>query len=241
MPRVLDTIDYMKTHSELPVGLTDMQSVLATCALLCGHTRLFTWMYDAPEHVHRLFDLVTQALIDWIKVQKQHLGEPLNTVYGQLLCLPEGCGVVLAEDDAVSLSPRLYHEFCLPSNSRIFSELGGGMLHFCGNATHQIENYAQINGLRGLHILPLGNLDILAKIQAALGDRMFLAAGEFMPFDPEGYYRDLLSRLNPRGLILIPYVVETLCLDNGGYVAAHNDLLTSAARIYRAIEDFYRC
>jgi hypothetical protein len=72
-----------------------------------------------------------------------------------------------------------------------------------------------------------------------LQGRMFLAAAEFMPFDPESYYRQLLSRLDPQGLMLIPYVVETLALDNGGYVAARNDLLESAGRIQRAIAQVY--
>jgi uroporphyrinogen-III decarboxylase len=239
MPIVLNTIDYMRAHSDLPVGLTDMQSTLGTCALLCGHSRLFMWMYDAPDKVHQLFEIVNQALIDWIVVQKKHISEPLNTVYGQLLCLPEGCGVVLSEDDAVSISPRHYREFCVPRNAEVFQALGGGMIHFCGDATHQIANFAQTEGLRGFHVIPLGNLDILAHMQAKLGDRMFLAAAEFMPLDPEEYYRQLLSRLNPRGLMLIPYVVETLRLEQGGYVAAENDLLESAERIYRAVERFY--
>lgn len=239
MPTVLDTIDYMKAHSDLPVGLTDMQSTLDTCALLCGHSRLFMWMYDAPDKVHQLFDIVNQALLDWIIEQKKHIGEPLNSVYGQLLCLPEGCGVVLSEDDAVSISPKQYREFCVPRNAAIFTALGGGMIHFCGDGTHQIPNFAQTEGLRGFHVIPLGNLDILTTMQEKLGDRMFLAAAEFMPFDPAAYYRRLLDRLNPRGLMLIPYVVETLCLDNGGYVTTENDLLESAERIYRAIEDYY--
>lgn len=239
MPRVLDTIDCMVACGELPVGLTDMQSTLATCCLLCGHSQLFMWMYDAPDKVHQLFELVNRALLNWIVVQKQHIGEPLNSVYAQLLCLPAGCGVVLAEDDATSISARLYREFCLPYNAQLFTALGGGMLHFCGDATHQIPNYAVMDGLRGFHILPLGNLDVLATMQHALGSRMFIAAGEFLPFDTRAYYHELLSRLDPRGLILIPYVVETLRLADGGYVAADNDLLEAAAEAAQAIESFY--
>jgi uroporphyrinogen-III decarboxylase len=239
MPVVLDTIDHMTTHADLPVGLTDIQSTLDTCALLCGHSRLFMWMYDAPDKVHQLFEIVNQALIDWIIEQKRHLGEPLDSAYSQLLCLPSGCGVVLSEDDATSISPRHYREFCVPCNARVFQALGGGMIHFCGDATHQIENFAQTEGLRGFHVIPLGNLDILARMQQSLGDRMFLAAGEFLPFDPESYYRQLLGRLDPCGLVLIPYVVETLRLDKGGYVAAHNNLLEAAQEVLNAIEGFY--
>ena len=68
-------------------------------------------------------------------------------------------------------------------------------------------------------MLPLGNLDVLATMQHALGSRMFVAAGEFLPFDTRAYYHELLSAWT-RAAILIPYVVETLRLADGGYVAA---------------------
>jgi uroporphyrinogen-III decarboxylase len=235
MPRVLKTFDAMRAVGELPVGLTDMQGVLDTAAQLCGHERLFIWMYDAPDQVHLLFEKIATALIDWLSAQKQHIGEPLNSAYCQLLCMPPGCGVCLSEDDAVSISAPLYREFCIGPNSRIFNALGGGMLHFCGNATHQIPNFLQIESLRGFHIIPLGNLKILKTMQDRLGPGYVLAAAEFMAEPPETYYRDLLAGLNPRGLLLVPYVVETVGLSEGQYVSVDRDVLVSAERILAAI------
>jgi uroporphyrinogen-III decarboxylase len=241
MPLVLETIDCMRASSELPVAVTDTQGVLATCCLLCGYERLFTWMYDAPDKVHHLFERVAQALIDWIIEQKKHSGEPVKTSFSQALQLPEGFGVVLSEDDAVSISPKAYREFCVPYNEKIFAALGGGMLHFCGDGTHQLENFANTRGLRGLHVIPMGNLEILTRVQRCLGDRFVLVAGEFMPSDPQRYYAQVLSSLAPRGLILVPYVFETLAfdMDKGGYIAADRDVLEWGRKVLDGIASFY--
>jgi uroporphyrinogen-III decarboxylase len=236
MPQVLETIDLMRAAGELPVGLTDMQGVLDTAAQLCGYDRLFYWMYDAPDHVHRLFDKIASALIEWLKVQKKHIGEPLNSCYCQLLCMPPGSGVCLSEDDAVSISARLYQEFCVEPNSRIFNALGGGMLHFCGNAQHQIPNFQQIENLRGFHIIPLGNLNILKNFQERMGPGYVLAAAEFMGDNPEGYYRQLFQLLHYHSLLLVPYVVQTVGLRDGQYVSVDRDVLETAERVLQAIE-----
>ncbi len=49
MPKVLKTIDYAVENSDLPVGLTDMNSVLSTIIEMCGYENFFYWMYDEPE------------------------------------------------------------------------------------------------------------------------------------------------------------------------------------------------
>jgi uroporphyrinogen-III decarboxylase len=239
MPRVLQTIDAMRALGELPVGLTDMQGVLDTAAQLCGHERLFLWMYDAPDKVHALFDKIAAALVEWLTVQKQHIGEPLNSAYCQLLCMPPGSGVCLSEDDAVSISARTYREFCIEPNSRIFNALGGGMLHFCGDATHQIPNFLRIESLRGFHVIPLGNLSILKIMQERMGPRYVLAAAEFMGEPLDTYYHDLLASLDPQGLLVVPYVTETVGMSNGQYVSVDRDVLASAERIVDVIERFY--
>jgi uroporphyrinogen-III decarboxylase len=239
MPRVLATIDAMRDMGELPVGLTDMQGILDTAAQLCGHERLFLWMFDAPDQVQRLFDIIADALILWLRVQKEHIGEPLNSAYCQLLCMPPGCGVCLSEDDAVEISPRMYRQFCVEPNSRVFTALGGGMLHFCGNATHQIPNFLKIANLRGFHIIPLGNPRIIQKMQAGMGPDYVIAAAEFIADDPHGYYANLLPHLDIRRLLLIPYVVETVGMIDGKYVDLDRDVLASAEKVLAAIDDYY--
>jgi hypothetical protein len=45
-----------------------MQRCLDTLGLMCGQTQLYQWMYHEPKIVHELFELVTTAGVDWVKV-----------------------------------------------------------------------------------------------------------------------------------------------------------------------------
>ena len=106
MPRVLDAIDYARANSDLPPGLTDMQGPLDTLGSMCGQSQLYLWMYDEPQMVHELFDLVTDAFIEWVKVQKKHIAEPLDRSNGlQGVWSPPGVGVWESDDDLVMMSP----------------------------------------------------------------------------------------------------------------------------------------
>ena len=51
MPTVLKFIDYAVAHSDLPVGLTDMNSVLSTVLQLTGYENFFLWCYDDPAEM----------------------------------------------------------------------------------------------------------------------------------------------------------------------------------------------
>src|SRR5690606_39067313 len=82
MPTVLDTIRYMKQNSFLPIGITDCQGPLATANQLMGYDKLFYLMLEEPSLAHVLMDKVTDSLILWIKRQKEVIGEPLNSCFG---------------------------------------------------------------------------------------------------------------------------------------------------------------
>ena len=59
-----------------------MQGPLDTVGQMCGQAQLYQWMYHEPQAVHDLFDLVAEAFIEWVKVQKAHIGEPLEQSNG---------------------------------------------------------------------------------------------------------------------------------------------------------------
>ena len=90
MSHVLETIDFMRLETELPVAITDAQGPLNLALSLTGVERLFIWMYEYPEVVHALMEFVTEVLIEWISVQKKHAGQPLNTgAFPHGIILPE--------------------------------------------------------------------------------------------------------------------------------------------------------
>jgi hypothetical protein len=76
MPRVLFFQRFMREHSFLPVGITDCQGPLTTANQLMGYDKMIYLMVDHPDLMHRLMDIITEALILWVKKQKEVTGEP---------------------------------------------------------------------------------------------------------------------------------------------------------------------
>lgn len=242
MPRVLDAIDYAVSQHDLPVGLTDMQGPLDTLGSLCGQTRLFEWMYDDPHMVHELFDLVTDAFIQWVKVQKDHIGEPLDSSNGLQGLHSPGIGVWESDDDMVMVGAKLYREFVVPCVSRIFDAFGGGSVHFCGRGTQHVENLLATSSLRVLNVSPLGDFAALAKLKRGLGRRIVLELQDGAPIDVEAYYARLFDKLDDaNGLLLATFVFDNVAMDEtGGYLPIEREAWETANRITRAVRECVR-
>ena len=108
MPKVLDYLKYMRQNSFLPVGITDFQGPLTTANQLMGYDKLIYLMFDHPNLMHALMDVVTESLIVWIKKQKEVIGEPLDwCISDQQVYTGEHAGIWFSDDDAVLMSPIL--------------------------------------------------------------------------------------------------------------------------------------
>jgi len=227
MPRVLRCIDYFRASSSYPVSFTDNQGPFNIALNLVGLETLMLWMYDEPTTVHELMDFCTTVLIDWVKLQKQHAGAEIDSgAFPHTICLPQGYGGVwISDDDSTIVSPNLYREFVVPYNSRVFRAFGGGTLHYCGNAGHQLENFLATDGLNGLNIWCMGEFEQVFRAQHVLGDRVTLMVCDYTPVEAEAYFRDLLAGLKPSGVIL------------GTYPAARNALRYGWARTDPVVRD----
>jgi uroporphyrinogen decarboxylase len=217
MPRVLACIDHFRGHSALPVSFTDNQGPLNIALNLVGLERLMIWMFERPSVVHELMDFCTTVLIDWVRMQKARAGAPLDGgAFPHLVPLPTGLGGVwISDDDSTVLSPRLYREFVVPCNTRVLQAFGGGTLHYCGDGSHQLDNYLATEGLVGLNIWSMGELGQVFQAQAACRDRVVLMACDYTPVDPEPYFDDLFAGLDPRGVIVATYPSPATALRYG--------------------------
>ena len=233
MPRVLDAIDYAVSEGDLPVGLTDMQGPLDTLGLMCGQAQLYQWMYSEPRMVHDLMALVTSAFIEWVRVQKAHIGEPLDSSHGLQGVFSPGVGVWESADDLVLLDPGLYREFVAPYVTRLLTAFGGGSIHFCGNGLHQIETLAAMPGLKVVNNSPLGDFAAFGTLKRRLSGRAVIEIQDGAPLDPEVYYPRLFNEVNDlSGLILAPFVIDSVAMDlSGGYVPVNRDPFETANRI----------
>ena len=225
MPEVLRFLRHMKTNSFLPVGYTDFQGPLTTANQLMGYDKLIYLMNDDPAAMHELMDKVTTALIEWVRLQKSVIGEAEDDVIGdQQVYLGRNCGVWFSDDDCVLMSPRSYREFVVPYNSRILREFNGGVVHYCGNATHQAENFLATEGLLGINTYALYNLTALRELKRRVEGRLVVLACDFTAIDFDAYYRDLLPGLSRRGLILnAQYAPAAGLLPGGKYDAVCRD------------------
>ena len=243
MPRVLDFIDYARQHSDLPVGLTDMNSPLCTAAQMCGYDKLFVWMYEEPDAIHELMDKITEAFIIWVKVQKEHAGEPLDSSSGlQGFWSPKGAGVWMSDDDLVSLSPQLYEEFVVPSYSKICEVFGGGIVHFCGNGLHQTQNLLKIRNLKAINNSPMGRFDVFGRLVKDLGGKIAILIQDAAPIEPEKYYPRLFEEIGDfRGIMLATFVEDTIgTAMDGSTRPAEWDTFDTANRIVRSVRECVR-
>jgi hypothetical protein len=243
MPRVLETIRYFRDHSDLPVSFTDPQGPLTTALTLVGPSDFFIWLYEYPKHIHALMDICTEAFIQWIKIQKQEIREKKGRCcFPHGIVLPEEFGAVwLCDDDCVAISPEHYKEFVIPYNSKIFKEFGGGTLHFCGSAEHQIENLLHTDGLAGVNNFCMGNFRQIYKMQKLFANKIALKVCDFTPLNIRKYYADLIGNLHKRGTILASFISPELALnDDGRYASVSRNDDAMAKDVYEVFKDLLK-
>jgi uroporphyrinogen-III decarboxylase len=239
MPRVLEFQRYMKAHSFLPVGITDFQGPLTTANQLMGYDKLIYLMADDPTAAHELMDKVTEALILWVRTQKEVIGEPLTeSAGGHQIYYGRNAGVWFSDDDAVIMSARSYREFVVPYNSRILQAFGGGSIHYCGRGSHQAENFLATRGLVAVNNYTLYNLADFHALKQKLEGRIAVFACDYTPVDYRNYFHELLDGLSRRGLVILSHYSPVLGLLRGGkYDAIRRDLYEGRRQVYQCLRN----
>jgi uroporphyrinogen-III decarboxylase len=242
MPRVLQFLHSMRANSFLPVGITDFQGPLTTANQLMGYDKLIYLMQDHPMVMHELMDKVTETLICWVKKQKEVMGEPLTECFAdQQVYVGGHAGVWFSDDDAVLMSPKTYKEFVVPYNSRILKTFGGGCLHYCGNATHQAENFLATEGLRAINTYTLYDLHGFRTLKSKLEGRVVLFACDFTPMDYEDYYHELLDGLSLKGLVIDSQYTPLVALIRGGkYVEIQRPVTPGKRNLNEFLHNYFQ-
>jgi uroporphyrinogen-III decarboxylase len=245
MKIVTKIIDYFKSHTDLPIGFTDCQGPLSTAFQIAGYDKLCYWMCLYPDRVHKLMALVTNAIIDWVKFQKERTGQPLRGAsYPLSIKVPEGYGGVwMSDDDSVIMDGDLYNEFVRPYNEQILMAFGGGCIHYCGNSTQNIENYCNTKGLTAINNFNLDNIESAAKIRRALREKgIAYMTCDFVTSDRrmDDYYRELNKAMDGNeGLIVCAYVAPSIALEKGKYEALNRDRDVLSNRVFELASKYF--
>lgn len=141
---------YPKIKKYVTVYHPDTQGPLDVTELLWGG-EMFYSMYDEPEFVHDVLDLVCQAycavLDKWYGMfpRNSHMNPHWNNLWHRGT-------IVVRNDSAMNLSPELYDEFAAPYDGRVLDYFDGGVVHFCGRGDHYIESLCSIPKMYGINM-----------------------------------------------------------------------------------------
>lgn len=242
MPRVLNQIKYFKENCDLPVGITDCQGPLTTTLSIIGYENFIYWMVDYPSLIHKFMDMVTDALINWVKIQKECIGEKIETS-GYIIGakIPEGQGGVwIADDDSVIIGSGQYQEFVKPYNEKILAAFGGGGIHYCGCSTQHIQDFINTKGLTCLHNLHQDDYESVvetAKSMQEAGKVFYIC--DYVPSDNrvEPYFDELFKNIDQKGLIVVSYIASSVALIKGKYELKRREQLELGLLVKQVIED----
>ncbi|MDF2614644.1 MAG: hypothetical protein K0S71_2430 [Clostridia bacterium] len=137
----LNMIEYFldQTKGKIPISYSDVQSPLNMMSYLLNITDLFMEMYDDPNGFKEATALVTKLAIDFLKEQKELIGDCLASPGHGFASSRVFSGVGLSTDNILMVSSEDYKEFVKPYDEKMGEALGGLVFHSCGNWTEKID------------------------------------------------------------------------------------------------------
>ncbi len=117
-------------------------------------------LIEKPEWAHKLLDLSTRIIIDWLKAQARAMGPTVE-------------GIFLLDDIVGFVNEEFYHEFCHPYLKRICDAFPPDWVKLYHNDA-SIEVCLEHLPDAGFNMLNWGKQTDIAKVKARVGGRMCL-------------------------------------------------------------------
>jgi hypothetical protein len=137
---------YPALGGSVRIGIADNQGPFNLAAEVIG-TDIYTLVLENSRLVQDVLELVTDTYIAFTQAHKAAVGEPGDVAYN-FQCRLAG-GARICEDNALSISPRLYEQLCAPCNAKALAAFGGGTVLVCGEPGPHFEIMAATRGVRG--------------------------------------------------------------------------------------------
>jgi len=150
---------------------------------------------------------VTEATIQFVRLQLRMIGSRLFAMSHEPWYLPLELGIRISDDTAAVMSPRSYREFGVPYNKRLSDAFGGIVVHSCGDIGHVLPAMLEIPGLRGIDLVaPQNDWRKVREITAGKAALCLRYYGwDFPNSDPGNlfeYSRSLVEFFGRRGIML---------------------------------------
>lgn len=154
---------YEKLSRCVHLTLPNIQGPFDLACLIWGHG-IYTALYDEPELVGALLDLVTETYIRFGAYHKERIGDPMDSAWHAAGVRLAHGGVRVCNDSAVLVAGKVYRSLIRPRDLRAFAPFHGGWVHFCGNGNHFL---GELLDMEPVHYLHLGNPDCHDPIEIA--------------------------------------------------------------------------
>jgi len=141
---------YPKIGKYVHIYHPDAQGPMDICEMLWG-SDIFIDLVDRPEQVHRVLEVLTETYLAFIRKWDETVGASDRDWSGHWGMMQPG-KIMIRTDSGMNLSPDHYDEFIRPYDQRLFNELGGGAVHFCGRGSHYIESCCAMAGMRAINL-----------------------------------------------------------------------------------------
>ncbi|MBI4909118.1 MAG: uroporphyrinogen decarboxylase family protein [Acidobacteria bacterium] len=133
---------------------------LCTAGFVRGTTNFMMDLVEDPEGAHRLIDLCTRVVIDWMKAQQKAMGDTVE-------------GFLLLDDIVGFISKRHYIEFAHPYLKRICDAFPQDWVKVYHNDA-KIEACLDHLPDAGFHVLNWGKQPDIREVKRRVGQRMCL-------------------------------------------------------------------
>ncbi len=152
--RILENIKYFRkmTKGGLPVHMCDMQGPMAAASTMWDVNDYLVAMYENPDEVHFLNNILMKAFIKFIDLQIEAAEGDFIPIHAMPFSwIPKERGVSLSNDLLAVVSPEQLEEFSNPYDNQISDYYKGILIHSCGSFKHNLNVLKKVKGLAAIN------------------------------------------------------------------------------------------
>lgn len=170
---------YPKIGKHVHIYHPDMQGPMDLCEMLWG-SEIFVDLIDRPELVHQVLELLTDTYIEFMHTWDDVVGVNEKNWATHWSMMHNG-KIMIRTDSGMNLSPEIYDEFIQPYDQRLFNELDGGAVHFCGRGSHYIASACSMERMYAINMSQphLNDMEIIYQNTVDKGIKLLGFAREY--------------------------------------------------------------